>query len=341
MESSINSKLSINDFIPNKWVMEIGEETFAEKGYRGLNWKGRLGFWFKLKNHKYQLSSFLKTAFKKGVCAVGPFYGEFGNFLLHYLPFISYLHREGIEIVICCDSKFEPFLIDTEGEKLFKKLFALPKANFQKAPSGNYLSIIPQEYEKPIADFRLFANQSKMPLLDLSDADLYWYSYRNWQLNGRQHFYNLASNVKKKNKVVLFPRKKGPAFTNNNGERLNYNEICSILAEYFDEVVIIGQPDMSDNSIVETSKIKFKLGNNETVIKEASEAQLIVSQHSGAVHVGLYTNTPSLMIFQGVLPIKGLDDTVRFRSNADGISLFLSTSYNKLSKFNQVFKEFK
>ena len=67
---------------------------------------------------------------------------------------------------------------------------------------------------------------------------------------------------------------------------------------------------------LDSKNFKLDLSNdNLNVLKHCSNAKLIVSQHSGAVHVSGYTQTPLLIIYNGLPPIKGLDDTLRFRAN--------------------------
>ena len=94
---------------------------------------------------------------------------------------------------------------------------------------------------------------------------------------------------------------------------------------------------MSADAEFKNPKIVNKVGGNETVLQECAEAKLIVSQHSGAIHVGLYSNTPTLIIYKGVLPIKGLDDTLRFRKNANQ-PLYLATSDMETRKFLEIFR---
>ena len=329
---------NIKDFIPNQYCKYPNDATLPEKGFRGLNIKGKIKFQGILVKHNIMLNQFYKKALRSKKAAIGPFWGEFGNFLLHFLPFVMHLHKNGVVLSLCCSEQFAPFLKDENGNPIFEELLTLPKVHTEHPASGNSLKQIPITYQKILNKFLVNSYNNKIPTLDLSDANLYWYSFRNWQLKGKQHFYNLYKYEKKKNKVVLFPRKKGPSYTANNGEILDYNKICNILSDYFDEVTIIGQPEMSESSIEVSSKINYKLGSNEVVLKEVSEAQLIVSQHSGAIHMGAYTNTPSLIIFKGILPIKGLDDTLRFRENSDESRIYLVTTFKYFHEFLTDFK---
>jgi hypothetical protein len=313
-------------YTPNSWVVEQGQVTLPSKGLRGLNWRGKVGFRLELVFHKIILTKFLFNAKNTGECFIGPFYGEFGNFLLHFLPFISYLNRRKIKCTICVLDKYVPFLRDHSKQLLYNNIYILNSKLLDKntTASANTLNNFPAEFELKISLFKKAAVASRTPLLDLSQSNLYWYSFRNWQLRSKQYFYNLSESNIKSNKVVIFPRRKGAQYTANNGEELDYRIIANILSAYFQEVVLIGDPSMSDTTNIESNeRIIIKTGNNDTVIKECSEARLIVSQHSGAIHVGLYTSTPCLIIFKGNLPIKGLDDTIRFRVNKLDCPLYL------------------
>jgi hypothetical protein len=332
-------KADLIRFKPNKWALENNEETFAAKGYKGLNWKGRLKFWFILEQNNRKLSRFINKTLSQKICYIGPFYGEFGNFLLHFLPFISYLHQQGVKCHICILDRYVDFLMDNKGCPLYETLTLLDGVKLKDLPpaSANHLKVEPSEFTLIKNGFFNAAQEKNAPFLDLSDTNLYWYSFRNWQLKDCQHFYDLSRGTPKMNKVVVFPRK-GTGYTQNNGETPDYLKMANILAEYFEEVTLIGMPEMSE-SINENFniKIKTKLGGNDIVLKECSNAALIFSQHSGAIHTGLYTNTPSIMFFKGILPIKGLDDTLRFRVNKTNCPAYLVTNELELREFCKAF----
>lgn len=317
---------SIEEYIPNDYCLYENDATFPEKGLRGLNWKGRIKFRGILFMNNLKLEFIYKQAIEKRECYVGPFWGEFGNFLLHFLPFVMHLYQNGIKVNVICLEHYRPFFTNSEGKFICNEFYPLKKTQTEFPPSGNYLKVIPQGFNEIHRKVVLESKNRRIPFFDLSDSDFYWYSFRNWELSEKQAFLNLRHVKEKSNKVVLFPRAKGPAYTLNNGERLDYVELSGILSEYFQEVIVVGLPEMSANAEFDNPKIVNRVGDNETVLKECAEARLIVSQHSGAIHVGLYTNTPSLIIYKGVLPIKGLDDTLRFRKNAFDPGLYLATS---------------
>jgi hypothetical protein len=328
---------SLGEYIPNEYCLYENDATYPEKGLRGLNWKGQLKFKAFLFRDDQKLKGLYKKTISKKECYVGPFWGEFGNFLLHFLPFVMHLHKFGIKVHVICLGHYESFFRDENAKVIYSSFYRLSKDFLLDAPNGNSIRKIPAQFSKIYNQVKKTSSLNEIPFFDLFDSNFYWYSFRNWQLNGKQNFLEIHKGVKKKNKVVLFPRLKGPEYTLNNGARLDYDHTTETLADYFDEVVVVGLPEMSANSQYRNPKVRNRIGDNDVVLKECSEASLIVSQHSGAIHVGLYTNTTSLIIYHGVLPIKGLDDSIRFRANTD-VPLYLVTSDIKLKEFLTEFK---
>lgn len=308
----------LKDLFP---YIEKSEATYACKGFRGLNLAGKVKFTAILLHNNKTLKQFEKETFRLGECYIGPFIGEFGNFLLHMLPFLGYLHKNGIKVHYCGMTNHLPFLVDEKGGSLPETFVELRDFFHEVRPSGNSIAFLPEDVEKQVKKFQKEANESKFPYLDIfTDVNLYWYSYRNWQLKGRQYVYDLSKFYRKEgrsNKVVIFPRKMSKDFTPNNGGSWDYKKIAFELSPYFDEVVFVGHPSMSDDlEDITSDKIKLALSTDNTnVLKHCSTANLIVTQHSGAMHVSGYTQTPVLLIFKGKPPIKGLDDSIRFRIN--------------------------
>lgn len=304
-----------------KKYTESNQATYASKGYRGLKLAGKLKFTQILYKNNQVLKQFESKVNKTGECFIGPFIGEFGNFLLHMLPYLSYLHKNGVKIHYCGMTNQTPFLVDDNGDSLLTEFVELRDFFHEVRPAGNQIEFLPDDVDQLVKDFQRRANESSFPYLDIfSDVDLYWYSYRNWELKGRQHVYDLSKvygTEGRTNKAVIFPRKMNKDFTPNNGSGWDYKQIANEISPYFDEVVFIGHPSMSDSlDDVVTDKIKLALSTDNTnVLKHCSTAKLVITQHSGAMHVSGYTQTPVLLIFKGDPPIKGLDDSIRFREN--------------------------
>lgn len=298
---------------------EKNQATLASKGYRGLNFFGKIKFTQILFQNNKKLNHFEKLATKKKECYIGPFIGEFGNFLLHILPFISYLDNQGIKVHYCGLELHRPFLKNKEGKDFLASFVNLRDFFKEIKPSGNSIKRLPNDVEESISTFIQQAKSSQLAFLDIfNDKDLYWYSFRNWQLENRQLTYDLSKvyTTKKEDKVVVFPRKMAKNFTPNNGGRWDYNQLGEKLALHFEEVVFVGHPELSDTKKNENSNIRYAItGDNKDVLLECATAKLIITQHSGAMHVGAYVKTPVLLIFKGPTPIKGLDDSIRFRKN--------------------------
>jgi hypothetical protein len=286
-------------------------------GQKSLNIFGKIHY-LKIVLKAYRdINNFYRKALKDKECYYGPFKGEFGHFLLHNLPFLSHLYHQGVKIHYCGMALHKPFLIDDKGNSLVESYYELRDFFNEVAPNGNEI-LPPHDVQQDIEKFHTIAMSSGKAFLNINDKNMYWFVFRNWQLKkGRQHIYNIENvyRTKTENSCVIFPRKKGNAFTPNNGGPWDYLELARTVAPFFDKVYITGHPSMSAE-LQSENNIEASLSyDNKVVIEKCSNANLIISQHSGAVHIGCYTNTNVLLIFNGQPPIKGLIDTLRFRKN--------------------------
>ena len=308
--------------------------TTIEYGMRGLNWKGRLGYKLMVLLSQKKLNAFYKRALKEKECYYGPFKGEFGHFLLHNLPFLVHLHKKGVKIHYCGMELHKPFLIDENGDSIIHEWHALPDFFTEAKPMANE-TVLPPAVEGLVDDFRAKAKLSGKAFLDVAEKDMYWFVFRNWQLKGKQDVYDLSKAFGKQefSSCVIFPRKKGGESTPNNGGPWDYAEIAKKVSPFFDKVFLVGHPSLSAD--VETSgNIELKVSaNNADTLKYCAEAKLIITQHSGAVHLGAYVKTPVLIIFNGVPPIKGLIDTIRFRINLSSQSLNYAFNLAEIKTF--------
>ncbi len=323
---------------PMKDLLFPGGATTVWYGQKNLNLAGKIHYGAIVAKAYSTVNRFYRKAIKEKECYYGPFKGEFGHFLLHNLPFLSHLGKQGVKIHYCGMELHEAFLRDESGKSIIHEWFPLRDFFGEVKPRANEI-IPPADVCEKIRDFRQIALASGKAFLDISDNNMYWYVFRNWQLKGKQaHFdYSKTYHVEKENAVTIFPRKKGNAFTPNNGGPWNFNEIAEAVSPFFDKVYITGHPDMSDE-VKETDKIRLRLSySNEDVIRSCAASQLIITQHSGAIHMGAYTNTDVLVIFNGKPPIKGLIDSIRFRKNLDGRPLHFAFDLEEIVDYTRKF----
>jgi len=315
------------------------EVTTIQYGAKGLNWKGTLHYYWKVCGHLIHLKRFYIRAIKEKECYYGPFVGEFGHFLLHNLPFLVHLKKKDVKIHYCGMELHKPFLVDEEGESIVDSLTGLRDFFSEYKPVANETEV-PSDVLREINQFKINARKSGLPFLDISEKDMYWFTFRNWQLSGKQSKYRLNKLFAKpkERSVVIFPRKKGGEFTPNNGGPWNYSQIAQTVSPYFDKVYLVGHPSLSD--AVETDgNIELKVSqNNRETMKYCAQADLIITQHSGAVHLGAYVDTPVLIIFNGKPPVKGLIDTIRFRQNISKHPLNYAFSLEEIENFAQTFE---
>lgn len=296
--------------------IDKGMATTIYHGQKKLNIFGKIHYYRIILKAYRDINAFYQQALKEKECYYGPFKGEFGHFLLHNLPFLTHLYKQGVKIHYCGMSLHEAFLKDEQGNSIIHKWYPL-RDFFAEVPSTMNSAIPPADVQAEIEKFYAVARQSGKAFLDIADKDMYWYVFRNWQLNGKQDRFSLDKVYKTQteNSAVIFPRKKGATFTPNNGGPWDYLEIARAISPYFDKVYITGHPSMSAE-IKGEGNIEVCLStSNAVVLEKCSNASLVITQHSGAVHIGAYTNADVLLIFNGQPPIKGLIDTIRFRKN--------------------------
>ncbi len=311
------------------------EATTVHYGQRSLNIFGKIHYTIIVSRAWYTISLFYHRALREKECYYGPFKGEFGHFLLHNLPFLIHLHHQGVRIHYCGLELHRPFLVAEEGKSIIFKFYPL-RDFFSEVPPNSNETIPPLDVQNKIDEFEKIAKSSGKPFLNIADRNLYWYVFRNWQLKkGRQHVYNLENVYKtnKENSCVIFPRKKGNATTANNGGPWDYLEIARKVSPYYDKVYITGHPSMSAELDSENNIEVCLSTDNKVVIEKCCNANLIITQHSGAVHLGLYTNTDVLLIYNGEPPILGLIDTLRFRKSLTTRKINYAFSYKDILDF--------
>lgn len=315
-------------------LVSIDEATTIAYGSRNMNWRGKKVYNRMVRRATGVLETFYADALRQKVCYYGPFVGEFGHFLLHNLPFLAHLHHEGVAIHYCGMELHRPFLVDDAGRDMVASWTALRDFFGEVKPSTNETRP-PADVQAVIDEWRLEAEASGLPFLDISQKDLYWWVFRNWQLDGRQHRYQLSKVYgREEGRIcVVFPRKKGGDTTPNNGGPWDYAEVARALSPYFDEVRLVGHPSLSAE-VPDEGNIRLCISaNNADTLRHCASASLIVTQHSGAVHLGAYVDTPVLLIFNGQPPIKGLIDTLRFRKNIAQRPLAYAFSLDEIKTF--------
>ncbi|HEY1037805.1 MAG TPA: hypothetical protein VGF30_00290 [Bacteroidia bacterium] len=313
-----------------------GDSTTVWYGQRTLNVMGKLHYMKIVTNAYKDITRFYKKALKEKECYYGPFKGEFGHFLLHNLPFLMHLYNQGVKINYCGLELHRSFLVNDKGESIIHQWFPLRDFFAETPPRANEVQP-PADVQQKIDEFHTIAQKSGKAYLNIADKDMYWFVFRNWQLKkGRQYVYSLENVYKnaKENSCVIFPRKKGnKTVTPNNGAPWDYIGIARLVAPYFDKVYITGHPSMSAELQSEGNIEVCLSADNKVVIEKCCNANLIITQHSGAVHIGAYTNTEVLLIFNGNPPIKGLIDTLRFRENLTDKPLHYAFTENEIVDF--------
>jgi hypothetical protein len=291
---------------------DFSDNKHFAKQYKGLQ---RIKFWAKIYKGYAEADKKLKQTLALKKCYYGPFKGEFGHFLAHNLPFISYLHSKGVKIYYCGMELHKPFLVDESGNTIVEQYFPLRDFFAEVAPNSNS-TVPPADVQQEIDKFNTLANKSGLPFWNIDDDFYYWFIHRNWMLKGPyMKTYDLEKTYGKgkQKSAVIFPRKKGAANSPNNGGPWDYMEVARKISPYFQKVYITGHPalsaDLSSEGNIEVCLSK----DNKVILEKCANSQLIITQHSGVNNIGEFTNNKVLIIYNGKPPIGSLQNTLRFR----------------------------
>ncbi|WP_421796955.1 hypothetical protein [Haliscomenobacter sp.] len=274
---------------------------------------------------KWELNAwwlFLTTMILKK-CAYGPFTGEFGHLLGHNLPFISYLHSKGVKIHFCGLEIHTPFFIDENGDPTVDKYISIRDFYAERAPSCNSADV-PNDVKALTREFITKSKQALSPYWNNENHEYYFYFFRWWVLRNRFiKVYDLSKTYKtnEENSVVIFPRKWNANFPSqtlvqlkNNGEAWDYFEVSKCASKFFDKVYVIGHPVFCEVNFSSFDNVEVLLiADNSLILEKCCNSKLIISQHSGSVYLGEYTNTPVLIIYKGSRSIGNIEITQQFK----------------------------
>lgn len=281
-----------------------------------LSGLARLKFMARLRLGYIKANRKLARTLQLKECYYGPFKGEFGHFLAHTLPFLSYLHKQGVKIHYCGMELHRPFMKDEQGHEIVSSFHSLRDFFAEKSPATNRV-VPPADVQEEIAKFHRKATGSGIPFWNIDDEFYYWYIQRNWLLMGPYtHAYRLDKVYApegKENAVAVFPRSKGAKSSKNNGESWDYQELCEALSPYFDKVYVCGHPSQVLTLDPKGNIELCVTADNARIIEKCSKSKLIITQHSGVNNIGEYTDTPVMIIYRGGQEIGSIGNTLRFR----------------------------
>jgi len=280
--------------------------------------------WYKktLWNLKASLLYYMTVRLKR--CNFGPFTGEFGHLLGHNLPFIAHLYSRGVKVNFCGMEIHKPFFVDENGNEIVSSYVALRDFFNESAPDCNQADA-PNDVSNITSNFVTTAKRSIIPYWDNSNHVYYYYFFRDWILNRKYiKAFDLSKVYKTADEdaVVIFPRRRNMAFPDpyskqrsNNGEDWNYYEVAKVAARHFKKVYVIGHPVFSVE-MEPFENVEVCLTNdNALILEKCCNSKLIISQHSGSVYLGEYTNSQVLIIYKGGNQIGEIDATQRFKKS--------------------------
>ena len=279
---------------------------------------------WKIQRLKWHWEWLLARTLARKRCYFGPFTGEFGHLLGHNLPFAAYLHSRGVKVEFCGMEMHRAFFVDEQGSDLTASYLGLRDFFAEFPPSCNMATGLPEDV-KPLTEAWIDkAKQSGEAFWWYYDKDLYFYYFRWWLLKkGLHRTYDLSKvyGKGKTDSVVIFPRKWNVNFphkiddqTRNNGLNWDYREVARLAAQQFGKVYVIGHPVFTSVEFPSFDNVEVIITNrNEVILEKCCEARMIISQHSGSVYLGEYTDCPVLMIYKGGREIGDLGMTNTFK----------------------------
>lgn len=313
---------SVVDGIEFPAALSNNQTYVAQTGLKG--WP-LLKFWLKVAYGYYQANRKLKKTIQLKSCFYGPFKGEFGHFLAHTLPFLMYLHKQGVKIHYCGMSLHKPFMVDEAGKSIVTHFHEL-RDFFKEVPPDSNAAVPPKDVLEEMAVFYKDAQKSKVPFWDIGDGFYYWFIHRNWLSKKNTHYYKLDQfyHTRKENSCVLLPRSKGAAVSKNNGEPWNYEAIIHLLKPYFDTIYLCGHPSQVQHLLINDPGVVTAVStDNSVLLEKMANSRLVITQHSGIVYAGEYTGSDVMIIYKGghqIQDIGSLNNTLRFKQQFPGRS---------------------
>jgi hypothetical protein len=289
----------------NGWIYTDNYKYANE--YTGIS---RYRYYFKIFRGHLKAHVRLLEVKAKGECYIGPFIGEFGNFLSFILPFLTYLHSKGIKVHYCGMQLYKPFMYDENRQLIVRSFDEVRDFLYESTPNGNS-GTLPGDVELQIRKFTSVANKSGLPYWDLANDYFYWYIFRYWikpymKTPDLKKIYKSADD----RSVVIFPRKKDVEFNTPYGEPWDFKELTEAVSPYFEKVYLLGHPAQSIELASKGNIEVLTSTDNRVLLEKCSNASLIITQHSGTKYLGELTNTQVLVIYKGKFPIFGMLDNI-------------------------------
>jgi len=314
VEAKNKGLTSVVNGIVFPYALSNNKSYLQENNIRGV---AAIKFWARIYLNYMKADLRLSATLRKKKCYYGPFKGEMGHFLAHTLPFLMYLHKQGVEVVYCGMELHRPFIVDESGNSLVKDYRPL-RDFFAEVPPNTNSAIPPKDVQEEIQKFGDEANASGLPFWNIGDDYYYWFIHRSWLGRGHTHIYNISKFYKTSDErsVCVFPRNKGARSSHNNGEAWDYLALIESIKPFFDKVYVVGHPSQS-LSIQASEKVEVRITtDNRKILEACANSKLIITQHSGINNLGEYLQKQVLIIYKGgstVADIGSMNNTLLFR----------------------------
>jgi hypothetical protein len=286
----------------------------------GVSRLNAIRFWLKIGMYWLLSCGKLTVALLTKKAYVGPFKGEFGNFLGHVLPFISFLHKRGVKVYFCGFEILKPYLIDSEGNSTVAQFYPL-RDIYEEAPPSTNFGAVPLDLQSKIDAFKKEVEASG-PFFNLDSEFYYWFVFRFFVARFCAHMYDLSQFYgSAENACAIFPRSKGASATKNNGEPWDYQAVIDVLKSVFQKIYVVGHPahvlELKEQEGVEL----IITSDNERILRAVSKSKLLVSPHSGVVYLAPLLQKQFLIIYRGgnrVFDIGSIKNTLYYLNSLSG-----------------------
>lgn len=253
----------------------------------------------------------IKTLYHRE-CYLGPFVGEFGHLLSHVIPFVTFLHKRGVKVHYCGPLIHKPFFYDQNGIAITYSYFELRDFYSEVSPICNN-QVYPIDVKAKVDAFCSNACRSNVPFWDIRDSFYYWEVFCKWEYFNNFVSVNKHTKVSTSEKsVVLFARKKG-GYSPVRGDDWDFQSVVDNIKVLVDKVYVLGHPAFSHN-IKSDDKVEVLLsGDNKVLIDKCKRANIIINQLSGTHYLGVYFDTPVLLLLQGEIDYSNIEKDRKYR----------------------------
>jgi hypothetical protein len=224
--------------------------------------------------------------------------------LVHVLPFLNFLHAQGVAVTFCGHAGQEAFCRDEGGRPTVARYRGLTAWFDRGVPNMNHLmEVTSPEAAEGCEAFRSEARASGEPFFELSDPDRYFEGFWRWWYArgyGLLHDLGRAFNPEgvREDAVGLFTRTKPLGAAQGQGPDFPPESIAALALRHVGRVYAVGHPDQS-RPLEVPGVVNALSRDNGRMLAVLSRCRLILSHNSGAAYVPRLLRVPGVVFHSG------------------------------------------